>query len=34
MITRAAVTIISLLFAFNATAEIITEEISYTQGDT
>lgn len=34
MITRTAVTIISLLFAFNATAEIITEEISYTQGDT
>lgn len=34
MITRTAVTIASLLFTFNATAEIITEEISYTQGDT
>jgi dienelactone hydrolase len=34
MITRAAITFISLVFALNASAEIITKEISYTQGDT
>jgi dienelactone hydrolase len=34
MITRAAITVISLVFFCNAGAEIITKEISYKQGDT
>ena len=34
MITRAAITFISIVFACNANAEIITKEVSYKQGDT